>query len=102
MKTNYPNLRQLMRAYFHQDVDDLFDSNEKVWNEFAKTHTIVDCDYFVREVNTFLKNNSIDIVKKLEIEFGPTYYIGNSDAEAKDWLLRAAKTIGSFHSKNLK
>lgn len=90
MTIKYPKLRQLMHAYFNQDVEDYFDSDHAVWQEFSRTNSLADRAMLVAEIHKFLVQCPHQTIASLIAEIGPTYHIGDTDAEARQWLLQAA------------
>lgn len=89
----YPNLDQLLGAYFHQDwVDEHLDERGVV-SEFIKTNWRDDVTRTVADVERFALAHREDTMSALNEIFTPGIVVGRDDQEAMTWLLAVAEML---------
>lgn len=87
----YPHLRNLVKAYFHQDYE--FETDEEGWLEYAATHSSLDRLALGQDVRQFLDDHGDALLSAFSRIFSPDLTLGETNDEIRDWLVGANRTI---------
>ena len=88
---SYPHLRNLVKAYFHQDYE--FETDEEGWMEYAATHSFADRKSLGQDARRFLDDHGDAPSAAFARIFQPDLNLGESNDEIRDWLEGAIRTI---------
>jgi hypothetical protein len=94
MTTSFPRLSALMGAYFHQDFDLLYDSDNEAIVDYAATHSREDVRQAVEEIDELLDDLADGLLKRFQNDVSRwDFIIGANDDEARIWLLKARRLL---------
>lgn len=94
----YSQLDQLVNAYFHQDWSDDHEDEESVLASFVSGNWLDDVQLTIAQIDQYLAEHPVGLVKSFMSDFNPMIIIGTSDAEAKLWLERARSYLAQHLS----
>lgn len=89
----FPHLAQMLGAYFHQDCYADGASDEDILAEFIANKPTGFVAATAEEIERFLNAHSGGLLAALDAAFAPDIIIGESEAEARDWLTAAARRL---------
>lgn len=91
---SFPQLTQLMAAWFNQDVDLSGDTDAQVLERFAQDSGPVTIAATMAELDRMLALPVAGLRATFEAETGPhDLLIGETDADVRAWLMAARDTL---------
>lgn len=89
----YPSLKHFLGGYFHQDCYDAGDTDEDIVRDFVDTTWDYQRFGLIADIHRILHQHGNDLLKALDQAFAPDIVIGETDEEAKAWLLNVVRWI---------
>jgi len=84
--TAYPQLAQLLDAYFHQDWSDDHDTEAEVVAAYLQSTWQDEVAQTTAQIEHYLRDHPTGLLAAFEADFAPMISIGASDDEARAWL----------------
>jgi len=82
----YPQLDQMLSAYFHQDWCDEHDTEADVITDFLQTAWRDEVERTIEQIDRYLADHPTDLLRNFEQDFVPMVSIGTNDEETRMWL----------------
>jgi hypothetical protein len=85
--SEYPNLRQFVAAYLHQDWPDYYATPWDALDDFIRRQGPSDCQSLVREIDSLLDESDEDAVRRVVVdEMGSNYRVEADGLSYVGWL----------------
>jgi len=91
----YPQLEQLLCAYFHQDWCDEHDTEAEVIAEFVQTTWRDEVERTIEQIDRYLADHPTHLLQSVEHDFATMVSVGINDNEVRAWLAGMRNLIGA-------